>query len=156
MVPALVHAYNCIRSTAMGFQPILSLVFLTLPISLYFGAQSADMNATTSMKFVQQFHEGLRWVYKIAQQVIERENKRHKQNFYHKVKCTQLHEGNLFLLKRTAVKGKHKIQDHCEKTIYWVEGQPYVGLPVFRIALVEGEVRCELCIRTCYFPSVVM
>ena len=35
--------------------------------------------------------------------------------------------------------GKHKIKDHWKKTIYWVEGQPYAGLPVIRIAPVEGE-----------------
>ena len=41
-------------------------------MNLYFGTQSADMNATTSIKFVQQLHERLRWVYRIAQQIIER------------------------------------------------------------------------------------
>ena len=38
-----------------------------------------------------------------------------------------------------AFKGKHKIWDNWEKTIYQVEGQPYVGLLVFRIKLVARE-----------------
>ena len=54
MVPMLVHAYNC------------TLV-----------PQKADMNATTSTKFVLQLHERLKWAYKTAQQVIEKENKIH-------------------------------------------------------------------------------
>ena len=50
------------------------------------------------------------------------------------------------LLKRTAFKGKHKIQDHWEKTIYFVEGQPYVGLPggVFRITPGVGEGKVKI------------
>ena len=47
MVPMLVHAYTCTRSTAMGFSPYY----------LYFGTQRADINAITSSKFVQQLRE---------------------------------------------------------------------------------------------------
>ena len=74
MVPTLVHAYNCTRSTATVF----SLYYLMygqksrLPVDLYFGTQKADMNATTSTKFVQQLCESLKWTYKTAQQIIER------------------------------------------------------------------------------------
>ena len=46
--------------------------------------------------------------------------------------------GDQVLLKRTAFKGKHKIQDHLEDTVFHVEGQPYSGLPVFRITPVTG------------------
>ena len=42
------------------------------------------------------------------------------------------------LLRRTAFKGKHKIQDHWENMVYHVEGQPYSGLLVFKIFLVTG------------------
>ena len=35
-----------------------------LPFNLCFGTQSADMNTTTSTKFVQQLHERIRWAYK--------------------------------------------------------------------------------------------
>ena len=34
------------------------------------------MNATTSTKFVQQLHERLKWAYKTAQQITEKENQR--------------------------------------------------------------------------------
>ena len=58
-----------------------------------------------------------------------------------KIRCTQLGVGDMVLLKRTAFKDEHKIQDHCEKTIYHVEGQPYMALLVFRITPVVGKVR---------------
>ena len=51
-----------------------------LPVSLYFGTQKADMNATTSTKFVQELHERLKWAYKTSQHVTEKENQIHKQN----------------------------------------------------------------------------
>ena len=65
-----------------------------LPVKLYFGTQKADMNATTSNKFVQQLHES--WcAYKTAQHVIEKENQRHKQNYDHKIRWTQLGGGDM-------------------------------------------------------------
>ena len=36
-----------------------------LPVDLYFGTQKADMNSTTSTKFVQQLHERLKWPQKL-------------------------------------------------------------------------------------------
>ena len=57
-----------------------------LTVDLHFGTQKADMNATTSTKFVQQLCERLKWPYKTAQQIIEKENQRHKQNYDHKIR----------------------------------------------------------------------
>ena len=42
------------------------------------------------------------------------------------------------LLKRTPFKGKHKIQDHWEGTVYCVVRQQYNGMPFFNIAPVTG------------------
>ena len=58
----------------------------------------------------------------------------------------------MVLLKRKAFKAKHKIQDHWEKTIYHVEGQPYVGLPVSGSLQLQGKVRLRLYTKTCYSP----
>ena len=80
MVLTLVHVYNCTRSTAMGFS-LYYLMFGRKPqllVSLYFGTQNADMNAATSTKVLQQSCERLKWAYKTAQHVIEKENQRHK------------------------------------------------------------------------------
>ena len=75
---------------------------------------------------------------KTAKQVTKKENQRHKQNYDHKTRCTQLRVGDQVLLKKTAFKGKHKIQGHWEDTVYHVVGQPYYGMPVFRITPVAG------------------
>ena len=80
-----------------------------LPVSLSFGMQKADMNATTSTRFVQQLCERLKWTYKTAQHAIEKQNKRHKWNHDYKIRCAQLGVGDMVLLKRTVFKGKHKV-----------------------------------------------
>ena len=46
--------------------------------------------------------------------------------------------GDKVLLRHTAYKGKHKIQDHWEDTIYEVVEQPFKNMPVFKIKLGGG------------------
>ena len=76
MLPMLVHVYNCSRSNATGFSPYYLMYGQKPPllVNLYFGTQNADINATTSTKFVQQLCERLKLSYKMAQHVTEKEN----------------------------------------------------------------------------------
>ena len=60
--------------------------------------------------------------------------------------------GDLVLLKMTVFKGKHKIQDHWEKTIYHVEGQPHEGLPVTRTFPVAGIVKMKIVHQNLLLP----
>ena len=41
--------------------------------------------------------------------------------------------GDKVLLRSTAYKGKHKIQDHWKDTIYEVAEQQFKNMPVFKI-----------------------
>ena len=54
----------------------------------------------------------------------------------------------MVLLKGMAFKGKHKIQNHWEKTAYCVEGQLHVGLLVFRITTLAGESKVKIVHQT--------
>ena len=47
--------------------------------------------------------------------------------------------GDKVLLRHTAFKGKHKIWDQWENTIYEVIEQPLGKLPVLKIQSVEGD-----------------
>ena len=49
-----------------------------------------------------------------------------------------------FFSKRTAWKGKHKIQNSWEDTLYCAEGQPYIGLSVLKTAPVAGEGKVKI------------
>ena len=123
MVPMLVHAYNCMRNTATGFSPYYLMYGWKphLPVDLYFGTQKADMNAATRTKFVQ-LCERLKWAHKTAQNVIKKENQRHKCNYDHKIRYILFQMSDKVPLKRMAFQGKHKIQDCWEGTVYHFEG----------------------------------
>ena len=61
--------------------------------------------------------------------------------------------GDKVLLRHTAFKGKHKIQDHWEHTIYEVIEQPFSKIPVFKIKSVEGEdIRVKIVHRNLLLP----
>ena len=47
--------------------------------------------------------------------------------------------GDKVLLRCTAFKGKHKIQDQWEHIIYEVVEHPFGKIPVFKIKSMEGE-----------------
>ena len=67
----------CTRSTATGFSPYYLAYGQKpgLPVNLHSGIQRADMNATTSTKFVQQLYERLKWAYKTTQHVINKKTR---------------------------------------------------------------------------------
>ena len=46
--------------------------------------------------------------------------------------------GDLVLVKKTAWKGKHKIQDRWESDEYQVIGQPNPGIPVYKVKCIAG------------------
>ena len=71
--------------------------------------------------------------------VVKKEQEQNKWHYDCKVRCAQLKVGDKVLLKHTAFKGKHKIQDRWENTIYEVVEQPLGKIPVFKIKSMEGD-----------------
>ena len=69
---------------------------------------------------------------------LKRKTRNIRETIITKIRCDQLGVGDQVILKRTAFRDKHKIQDHWENTVYCVEGQPYSGLPIFRITPITG------------------
>ena len=60
--------------------------------------------------------------------------------------------GNKVLLRCTALKGKHKIQDHWEHTIYEVVEQPLDKIPVYKIKSIEGDDKVKIVHRNLLLP----
>ena len=60
--------------------------------------------------------------------------------------------GDKVLLRCTAYKGKHKIQDHWEDTIYEVVEQPLENMPVFKIKSQGGDNRVKMVHRNLLLP----
>ena len=60
--------------------------------------------------------------------------------------------GDKVLLGHTAFKGKHKIQDCLEHTIYEVVEQPLGKIPVFKIRSTEGDSKVKTVHRNLLLP----
>ena len=60
--------------------------------------------------------------------------------------------GDKVLLRRTAFKGKHKIQDHWEDTIYEVVEQPFKNMPVLKIKSLGNGNRVKMVQRNLLLP----
>ena len=127
-----------------------------LPIDILFGTNTADLrgNGTT---YIENLKWRIEWAYKTANEVVKKEQERNKQQYDCDVRCAKLMVGDKVLLKCTAFKGKHKIQDQWENTIYEVIEQPLGKLPVFKIQSMEGNDKMKVVHRIyCYHYSLIL
>ena len=139
--PTFVHAYNCTRNDATDFSPNY-LMFGRKPhlsIDIIFGTNTAELKGNTSTDYVEYLKQRLQWAYKTAEDVVKKEQEWNKWHFDCKVRCAQLKVGVKVLLKYTAFKGRHKIQNSWENTIYEVIEQPIGKMPVFKIRSMESD-----------------
>ena len=91
-VNTLVHAYNCMESTATK-DSLYYLMFgrePNLPIDIEFGVRTPDLFATSTQNYVEKLEKRLAWAFKKAQQVNEKEKKRNKKNYDKNVRCSKL------------------------------------------------------------------
>ena len=70
--------------------------------------------------------------------MADRQQARHKELYDRKCRGAALDIGDLVLVKKTAWKGKHKIQDRWESDEYQVIEQPTPGIPVYKVKCIAG------------------
>ena len=88
--------------------------------------------------YITQLRRRLRFAHKKAKQVASRQQARHKGLYDKRCKGAELDIGDLVVVRKTALKGKHKIQDRWENDEYQVIGQPNPGIPVYKVDSVAG------------------
>ena len=140
-VPAMVHAYNCTRNTATGYSPYYLLFGREprLPIDVEFGLKRGKQQSPPSKStYVTQLRRRLRYAHKKAKQVADRQQAKHKELYDRRCRGAALGIGDLVLVKKTAAKGKHKIQDWWESDEYQVIEQPTPGIPVYKVKCIAG------------------
>ena len=140
-VPAMVHAYNCTRNTATGYSPYYLLFGREprLPIDVEFGLKRGRQQSPPSRSpYVTQLRRRHRFAHKKAKQVADRQQARHKELYDRRCRGAALDIGDLILVKKTAWKGKHKIQDRWESDEYQVIEQPTPGIPVYKVKCISG------------------
>ena len=71
--------------------------------------------------------------------MADRQPARHKELYDRRCRGAALDIGDLVLVKKTAWKGKHKIQDGWESDEYQVIEQPTPGIPVYKVKCIAGS-----------------
>ena len=137
----MVHAYNCTKNTATGYSPYYLLFGREprLPIDVEFVLKRGNQQVPPSRSnYITQLRRRLRFAHKKAKQVAGRQQARHKGLYDRKCKGAALDTGDLVLVKKTAWKGRHQIQDRWESDEYQVIGQPNPCIPVYEVQNVAG------------------
>ena len=70
--------------------------------------------------------------------MADRHQAKHKELYDRRCRGAALGIGDLVLVKKTAWKGKHKIQDRWESDEYQVIAQPTPGIPVYKVKCIAG------------------
>ena len=110
-----------------------------LPIDVEFGLKRGKQQSLPSKStYVTQLRRRLRFAHKKAKQVADRQQARHKELYDRRCRGAALDIGDLVLVKKTAWKGKHKIQDRWESDEYQVIEQPTPGIPVYKVKCIAG------------------
>ena len=116
-VPALVHAYNCTRNTATGFSPYFLLFGREprLPVDVEFGLQRGGQKGSPGeSRYISQLKKRLQFAYRKAKCMAQKQQARHRGLYNLRCRGATLSVGDLVLVKQTAWKGRHKIQDRWE------------------------------------------
>ena len=156
--PSLVHAYNCTRNAATGFSPYFLLFGREprLPVEVEFGLQRGGQKGSPGeSNYISQLRRRLRFAHRKAKHMVQRQQARYRELYDMKCRGATLNVGDLVLVKQTAWKGRHKIQDRWESEEYQVVGQPTPGVPVFIQYRVLQEARPGFYIETSYCPCKV-
>ena len=140
-VSAMVHAYNCTRNAATGLSPYYLLFGRepTLPVDVEFGLQRGSQRGPLGeSSYVSQLRRRLRFAHNKAKLVASKQQDRHKRIYDRSCRGATLDIGDLVLVKQTAWKGRHKIQDCWEEEEYQVVDQPTPGVPVYVVRSIAG------------------
>ena len=116
-VPALIHAYNCIRNAASGFSSYYLLFGREprLPVDVEFGLQRGSQKGSLGKSsYVSQLKRRLRFAHNRTKQMAKRQHAKHRELYGQRCRGAELEVGDLVLVKQTAWKGRHKIQDRRE------------------------------------------
>ena len=113
-VPALVHAYNCTRNADTGFSPYYLLFGREprLPVDVEFGLQRGSLKSSPGeSNYISQLRRRLKFAHRKAKYMAQKHQAKHRELYDLKCRGAALDVGDMVLVKQTAWKGRHKIQD---------------------------------------------
>ncbi|XP_063410530.1 uncharacterized protein LOC134693621 [Mytilus trossulus] len=141
-VAPLVHSYNASRHESTGYSPHFLMFGLhpRLPIDAFLGI-SSGFPVKDHKTYLSNLEKRLQFAYKTAAKVADKAGKRHKTRYDLKVRHSNLQKGDRVLLKKVGFKGKHKLQNKCNRDPYIVESQPDTSIHVYVLKPEHGRSR---------------
>ncbi|KAL0153919.1 hypothetical protein M9458_050768 [Cirrhinus mrigala] len=133
-VKPLVHAYNCTRNETTGFSPY-ELMFgrqPRLPVDLAFGLPLKGKADVTHSQYVKNLKSSLEESFRIAVENSKRMAEKNKTRYDKHVIASELDNGDRVLVRSVRLRGKNKLADKWEETVYVVVDR-YGDLPVYKV-----------------------
>ncbi|XP_038152461.1 protein NYNRIN-like [Cyprinodon tularosa] len=133
-VKPLVHAYNCTKNDVTGYSPY-ELMFgrqPRLPVDLAFGLPLNEDGFCSHTQYVQKLKSHLEESYKLASKNSAKVMQRNKTQFDQKVTASELNVGDRVLVRNVRLRGKHKLADKWESSVYIVVKKAG-NLPVYTV-----------------------
>jgi hypothetical protein len=141
----LTHAYNCTRNSATGFSPYF-LLFGRVPrmaVDVQFGLSDAVTGGNVSKSnYLNDLRKRMRWAFSKAREQEAKLQARNEKNYDKRAAAQPLGEGDLVLVRCTAHKKRHKIQDRWSHDVFEIEKVPDPDFPVYTVrSQMDGRVR---------------
>ena len=105
-----------------------------------FGLQRGGQKGSPGeSNYIPQLRRRLTIAHKKARHMAQRQQAKHRELYDMKCRGATLDVGDLVLVKQTAWKGRHKIQDRWESGEYQVVGQPTPDVPMYTVQGFAGS-----------------
>ena len=132
---------TALGNAATGFSPYYLLFGREprLPVDVEFELQRGGQRGSPGeSNYISQLRKRLKCAHRKAKHMAQKQQAKHRELYDLKCRGAALDVGDLVLVKQTAWKGRHKIQDRWESGEYQVVGQPTPGIPVYSVKCITG------------------
>ena len=122
---SLTFAYNCTVHETTGYAPFLLMFGRVprLPVDVVFGSVLTDQEVVDYDRYIESLRKDMREAMAIAQTVATKQLQRHADLYNRKVRGAPVELGDHVLLANKGERGKRKLADRWENTVYVVVGK---------------------------------
>jgi hypothetical protein len=153
-LPQLVHAYNATRHSSTGYSPYYLLFGREprLAADVVLGLMYPDQDQITDTDYVTKLKERLEYAYRLASTHNKTASARQKNHYDVKVRGAVVEVGDRVLVRKLGVKGKQKLKDKWEDSVFLVIEQQNPDVPVFHVQREDRKGRVRIMHRNLLLP----
>ena len=156
-IGTLVHAYDCIWNSAMGFSPYYLMFGRQphLPLDVVLGLAPHTITEPNTTKFIQKLREHTKWAHVKAEAFQAKEAQRHKCNYDKRSRAADLKVGNTVLVHVTTFKVITKCKIDGKIGNMWWKSSPLLIYQFMWYAPGMGKGTARPCIGTICYQSTL-